>query len=118
MLGEIRRHSKNGLYYIYERHPDNERRAWLRLDTFIWGKWRDFPNRSTTPPMLSSLSEKQQKTVLRKYKKSPSSIQHPKSSSRKTTKKACKSYSFSKCPSRCTPVKRSCKSRPHCRGRR
>ena len=129
MLGEVRKHSKNGLYYVYEFHPDSERRAWLRLDTFIWGKWRDHPNKTTTPAMLRALTERQQKAIVRKYQRSRSAIESPKARRRaskggtrtKTASKkrsnSCNSHSYSKCPKRCVSVRKSRKSRAYCRRR-
>ena len=125
MLGEVRAHKKNGLYYIFEFHPDSERKAWLRLDTFIWGKWRDYPKRTTTAAMLTQLTSAQQNAAIRKYRRSERSIETtPKQSSKKASRKRdrkrpsrkCNSYSFSKCPSnRCTRVKGSRKRRSYCR---
>ena len=130
MLGEVRRHAKNGLYYIYEFHPDSERKAWLRLDTFIWGEWRNYPNKTTTPAMLDTLSERQQKAIVRKYQSSRKTIietpksqkKSPKASSRgkpasKKSAKECNSYSYSKCPKHCTPVRKSRTRRAYCRRR-
>lgn len=135
MLGEVRRHTKNGLYYIYEFHPDSERKAWLRLDTFIWGKWRDYPKRTTTTAMLIRLTSAQQKAAIRKYRRSERSIETTsnnhssrnskpsrkssrKRPSRKRPSKKCNSYSFSRCPvKRCTSVKGSRTRRSYCRER-
>lgn len=45
-LTEVRYHPKTGLMYIYEFNPGNERPAWLRYDTWVRGRWRDFPHRT------------------------------------------------------------------------
>jgi hypothetical protein len=128
MLGEVRRHSKNGLYYVHEFHPDTERRSWLRLDTFIWGEWRNHPNKTTTPAMLITLSDREQKAIVRKYQRSPSTIEttkksRPKKSSRQRpsprarSSKACNSFPYKKCPKHCTPVRGSRNRRAYCRRR-
>ena len=128
MLGEVRKHKSNGLYYIFEFHPDTERRAWLRLDTFIWGKWREYPRRTTTATNLNSLPIHIQKNVIRKYRRSERSIEgnlrHRRSASttrskrkprskrkntasrqskrqtpsRRKSTRECKSYSYTRCP--------------------
>ena len=132
MLGQVRKHINNGLYYIYEFHPDSDRKAWLRLDTFIWGKWREYPKRTTTAAMLKSLTTAQQNAAIRKYRRSERTIETTanrhsfkkpsrkpsRKRSRKRLSKKCNSYSFSKCPDRCTSVKRSRTRRSYCRERR
>ena len=42
-LTEIRRHKSRPYKYIWEFHPDTERHAWLRYDTFRNGTWRNNP---------------------------------------------------------------------------
>lgn len=44
VLGEVRYHRKNGLMYIYEFL--DSRLAWIRYDTWVWGRWQDFPHRT------------------------------------------------------------------------
>ena len=71
MIGEARQHKSNGLYYIYEFHPDTERLRWLRLDTFIWGEWRYYPHKTATAANLHLLPLNTQKSVIKKYQRSP-----------------------------------------------
>ena len=65
-LGEIRKHKKHDLFYIWEYNPDTERPAWLRFDTWRHGTWRRSGNRTATSAELQGLQPKEQKAAMKK----------------------------------------------------
>jgi len=91
MIGEVRRHKTNNLYYVYEFHPDKDSMRWIRLDTFIWGLWREFPEKFATPKKLTPLPISTQKKIIKKYHENKYTIEGyvrpPKSNTKKISPK-------------------------------
>ena len=70
-IGEVRYHEKRGLFYVFEFNPNTEKLNWLRLDTFIWGKWRDCPLKTAPASSLTSISNIQQKKATKALQSLP-----------------------------------------------
>lgn len=116
MIGEVRQHKTNGLYYVYEFHPETERLRWLRLDTFIWGRWRDYPNKTATAANLLLLSLNTQKSVVKKYQRSASTIEVPvKKIAKKSAKKSPLKNTIKKTPCNNKKTRSLCTSSKGCR---
>lgn len=59
-IGEVRVHRRTGLLYIHEFVPGakDDRLGWLRFDTWVWGAWRQFPQKTARESDLVRLDRR------------------------------------------------------------